>query len=477
MMNNPKAPGKNLGFDFLGPEATNLIPYRDGYQTTYYANVQITAGSPTYITIPGVVLADNSGIMFGTTGSLPSGLDDNTQMFVMNPTGNTTFTVKADRSNNATIINSTGTQFGVHEGRVASSSSPLGQSLGPYMIKADALDVANGRDLYRRSFFSAGEGGQSIYVIEKNAPLYTDNETYSVYDRTIRMFRRDCELINIVHGVGVVCETYLHLQHEEDAGNASVDPDNWKAHTLQLLIDLPNDIVAITGQQEPVEVLFDIGSSVFSRTYANAAFVSDIILKQVELAREDHPHIGTCGVSYYLPRAPSAGALHGSNEGVVVLSEMFAIARDKRYKGIRPDFLYANTFSLSGNTITIDCHNPSTGNLVIDTTVVPEATGTNDMGQKLKYGLEFFDSSNTYITNVSVTNNTITVSLNQTPSSNGTIRGAMSGMGARFYFDEGGIYRKTAPAWTNIRTANATPSTLLTGYNIYEFLAPFKYTF
>lgn len=477
MFNNNGAPGKPIGEAWPPATLSGVQAWKDGKDTTYGTVTMTTvAGEPIVVHWPGQThMRENVNVLFATTGKLDSGIAPANSYFALNyDSGAKTFQLQ-DKNASGVLLGvpmiAVGDQSGAHEARTVKLGSPLGQSLGVVMHALDTADIANAQTLKRRLFFSGGEGGMSVASLSKNAPeVFTGYGNY--FDRYMRMIDSSVSYASSLYGRDVVVETIPYLQHENDV-NAGTDAATWKTATTTLFSDLRSEIVSRTGQSEAIVVLFDIGANTNKGTAAS--YTSELPLKQVEIARAGIANTFSVGPSYYLPRADSAGALHMTNEGVTVLGEMFARARSLIYQSGTPDFVYASSAIVSGDTIVITCHTV-VGNLTVDETTIPAATGTNGDGVVLVRGFDFSDTAGHVVTGVSVSTNTITVTLSGAPTGTWTLRGGIAGLGSQYYTDLAGRRSKTAPSTMNIRDSFSQASAYVSGMALRNFLAPLKFT-
>lgn len=357
------------------------------------------------------------------------------------------------------------------------SKSPLGQSLGSSLILLDVLEAADNRDQKRRLYFCAGEGGRLLSALQKGASPYTGSGgTFVIYDRVFKMLDR-AKALALAKGFGFSVDSIYFLQGEADATNGVLTPKaTYKTLRTQLFADLRADIAADTGQTTPVEIITDIVAATPTEGGGGAGVSSDVLIAQVEMAVENADgHTWCVGPNYHLPFFSSE---HMSVEGVTLLGEMFARARYKLQLGQTPSFLYATDYSLVGNTITITCNVPTTP-LVIDTTNLPNATGTTSTGHVLYKGFEITDGSGVTITNVTVNDTQIVLTLSGTPTGTVRIRYAMSGFGNTAYTDPatGRTDIQTPGSWGNIRDSQSIASYFVPNAYLRNFLAPLDHTF
>lgn len=479
MMDNDAAPGKPLGDDFLGPEATALIPFRDGRGVTYHT-VTIANGSPAVVTfVGGHSYATRTSIILSTTGSLPDGVPEGTTVYIVNPdtSAGTAQLSSTDPNDATTLIDASGTQSGVHTARRVTSVAPLGQSLGCFMWRADMIDAEAGRDLVTRSFLSGGEGGKSIYDLGPDSTaVWAGGRNY--FDRWISMISRQVALWLSIWGRAAIVRVWIHSQFEEDAGN-NADPQAWKAETENVFARGVLEIKAITGQSENPVIIFDIGVPVAAS--ANSPPVPSLIpTMQHRIAVENKLGcVITVGPSYDLPRANSAGALHRTSEGQAVLAEKMAVAEGIYRAGGTPDWCYATAFDLVGAAILVTCNVPERP-LRIDTTVLPAATGTNADGDVLVLGWHFEDAIGTYITDVRVSGeDKISISLSQVPSGTKTLTYAIRGFGNQTITDliTGRTNAKSPDAWGNIFDSRQDACLIVTNGVLRNPLTPLSHTF
>lgn len=356
------------------------------------------------------------------------------------------------------------------------SKSPLGQSLGSSLVLLDALEEADGEDQRRRMYMATGEGGRLLSELQKGAIAFVGSGgTFVIYDRIFKMLTR-AQTFSTALELGFVVEAIYFLQGEADASNGVMtSKEVYKSLRTQLFSDLRADIVTQTGQTTPVEIITDIVAGTPTGT-SGAGVGSDVLIAQVEMAVENADgHTWCVGPNYQLPFFSSE---HMSTDGVTLLGEMFARARYKVRLGQTPSFLYATDYSLVGNTITITCNVPTTP-LVIDTTNLPNATGTSATGHVLYKGFEVTDGSGVTITNVSVNDTQIVLTLSGIPTGTVRVRYAMNGLGNTTYTDTatGRTDIHTPGSWGNIRDSQAIASYFVPNAYLRNFLAPLDHTF
>lgn len=417
--------------------------------------------------------AEGNGIVLNTTAYVRN----NTRIFMMDNARAPGHALEADF--NLTDANNLVPFYdgrGNNSSGGATANSPLGQSLGSSLVYLDMLEEAAGDAQKRRSYISAGEGGRLISEISKGAdPWVGSGGTFVIYDRLIKMLTRTQSLA-ASRGFATKVECIYFLQGEADANNGVMTPKAvYTAARNQLFADMRADVVTLTGQTEPVEILTDI-TACTAIGGVGRGVGSDVIIAQVEMAIANaDSHTWCVGPGYYLPFFATQ---HMTKEGVVMLAEMFAHARHQLQQGATPNFLYATDFSLVGNTITITCNVPEPP-LLIDETTVPAATGTNSGGAVLVDGFELTDGSSRTITSITCGTNTITLTLSGTPSGTVRLRYAMNGMGNTAYTDTntGRTDVMTPGSWGNIRDSRDTASYFVSGGHIRNFLCPFDHTF
>ena len=227
-------------------------------------------------------------------------------------------------------------------------------------------------------------------------------------------------------------------QGESDQGMTS---EQYKAALVQLQSDYETDIKAITGQTGTVPLVI----SQIGYWYGSSPAVA---LGQFQAAM-DHPDKIILALPLYtLPRV--SDNVHLTNVGSRRLGEYFANVLWYMRGGKKWVPLVPKSITLSGPTITIQCHVPVQP-LVIDTSTIAEAE---------HYGFTFTDGSGSppAITSVTLTaSDTITIQLASAPSgasprvqyadyqtyySTGNIRDSSTVTGAA-----GSVLRNWMPTW------------------------------
>lgn len=140
-----------------GTQMLQLSTTLDGLDNLVYksATVTITIASPGVVTWTAHGLTANTAVQFTTTGALPTGLTAGTTYFVKTVLNANTFTLSATKG--GTVINTSGTQSGVHTGKELDGLDRLPFSLDVYtseyrqrlavMGSDDKLGFLNGSNL------------------------------------------------------------------------------------------------------------------------------------------------------------------------------------------------------------------------------------------------------------------------------------------------------------------------------------------
>lgn len=358
---------------------------------------------------------------------------------------------------------------------------PLGQSLGTLMERLKDADVANGRSAKRRLYYAGGEFGKKISTLTKQADPFDfgDGVAVQLYERNLRMLNRSAQLAR-AYGRNPIVETMLFLQGEADGDKrkgTQTALSTYKTQLAQLIADFRADIPVITGQTSPFEFIMDFVASVPMSPNLNGCGVGvPATLAQIELAIENSDgHTWSIGPNYWLP---FFGAEHMAVESVVRLAEMFGLARALLFDGGQPTFLYAKTFSVVDNLIIIECNVP-VGSLTFDTTELPDATGTSLDNIQFVKGFEVTSDEGITITDVSLNDNFITITLSARPTQAPFSVGyAYNGFGNVDYVDVvTGRSLQTPGAWGNVRDERATNSLMVPGAKLRNYLSQFYHTF
>jgi len=148
-------------------------------------------------------------------------------------------------------------------GFAGNSKDPLGESLGTWLWKLDAADIAAGRPRKHRILVQAGHGGAPIADLMKygNAlgvnPTLRDSNTTYCYDQMLALVTATNNLARSqlrAQTVTVLCVGWLHAEAEVSIGTTYT---NYAARYWQLQSDLRADVKAITGQTAEIPWIAD----------------------------------------------------------------------------------------------------------------------------------------------------------------------------------------------------------------------------
>jgi hypothetical protein len=163
----------------------------------------VTIATPGVVTIVGHGLAVDDVVFFTTTGALPTGLAVNTSYWVTEIVSPDTF--KVAPSKGGTVINTTGTQSGVHTAWRRLASKPVGyrpQIAEFTFVLSDGFTVVNAL-ANGRSFLAAACDGNRLYTLsipasKSGSPVWTQNtrlpgpwKDYAVYNGVVYVLCAD----------------------------------------------------------------------------------------------------------------------------------------------------------------------------------------------------------------------------------------------------------------------------------------------
>lgn len=197
----------------------------------------------------------------------------------------------------------------------------------------------------------------------------------------------------VVYAIAVV--------HGEADFYASTE-DAYKSHLKAWQNDYDSDIKAITGQTQTVQLF--ASQTVASSSYG---FETNQIANAVFKASLEDTDVHIVGPQYAFPI--EYASVHMNNIGYRALGEMFGYVIGCKFNGDTYPALYPTSSVLNGSTITLTFN--ALGGLAFDTTNVATVSDGH-------YGFVILgDTNNRSITNISISGNTVVITLSGAPSS------------------------------------------------------------
>lgn len=178
--------------------------------------------------------------------------------------------------------------------------------------------------------------------------------------------------------------------------------DAYKSHLKTWQNDYDSDIKAITGQTQTVQLF--ASQTVASSSYG---FETNQIANAVFKASLEDTDVHIVGPQYAFPI--EYASVHMNNVGYRALGEMFGYVIGRKFNGNIHPALYPTSSVLNGSTITLTFN--AFSDLAFDTTNVAAVSDGH-------YGFVILgDTNNRSITNISISGNTVVITLSGTPSS------------------------------------------------------------